>query len=828
LLNDYGDSISGAGGQLYISTFPEYLGEVVICKSDGSTEAFDDGVIPYDSVAAWKFYYIADEYPYDEDMQVSLTMKFYRRDSVYAGSTEYVTAINTVMVLLTNFCPVVTLSDSSISPGDTITVDVWGKRDDGRLIDVYDNNTFFDISLDSTGASYGDLLVYGERYDYYQGALMPIQFVANESIDSNVVSVTIGASKSEIVAASIKGKDTTLKNIPAGIKGATVSGGDPEEPSPCGPAQASVEIQAEGCPVVELSDSSIAPGDTIEVKVRMKLEDGALGDYSASQIYHVEIKTGGEYGDLLINGEHTDAADGVTIPVKFIADSTFNADSAVVTILAYPVEPDPNASVSNSGKTVAGDGKTVANAASKQQYVMKALSNQCPPEPPEVDVEIKPFTILLGETRYYYVKSFNDKLNIFQTSDPTSNPGVGAIGFTVDKYVNPKETNLGKKMGVYWEEQYPENSGNDFTGMKALPPGMIRLIGRYWTSDSVYKIVLTAKEVATGNTISRIIEVKRPDKLGDDYGPLTDDGTVRRTSVKDVEGNVYNLDNIIITQAGKYGIPPQIIKADIQQESSFQPGYRWEPFVDADIQIQDDPTSKYMDDDFRYKKTSTDEGTPEVPTDHTNVIPLHYPQKDYSTIWERLFKYSYTLNAITTSNQYPISLWFRDKAINGWNDHYNEKLKDLKKEGVEDDQEAVDFANDWLRDDYQEGIMSEGIAQTRTAATYGLMQLQYFTAVDQRGYLFERIAGTQNYLPEYLNIAETNLTYAVPYLLSLVDDELEAKGDEQGKTYAWSQGFEKTLLVALNRYNGKSGKKQRYTWHYGFDVFKKVYQYLPK
>jgi hypothetical protein len=439
----------------------------------------------------------------------------------------------------------------------------------------------------------------------------------------------------------------------------------------------------------------------------------------------------------------------------------------------------------------------------------------------EDTIVVKGAEIMLGETKYYYATEAEDKLTIHETTLPEL--PAGAV--TTDIWGNnPVDTVMtdpaksGRRMGVYWEKEkrIPTDTAHN------LPTGMIRLIGRYWHKDSVYTVKLTTKNYPTPASLG--IEVKKPSRLGDDYGPLPGGG--RRTTVSDVFGNPYNLDSIIINYAGKYGIPPQILKADMQQEGNFQPAYRWEPFVDAYIQ---DEELQYMDSDFRYKKTTNSEGQPGIPTTHTNVYPIRYPQNDYRTIWNRFFSQSVDLNPGTDTNRYPKRLW-KSYPRSRWETKYNTKLNLLRRRNIrlsEAKTTAREYANDWLRDEYRGGVMSEGIAQTRTAASYGLMQLQYATAVEERNYPLDRTGGGQDHLPEYINITDTNLTYAVPFLISRIDSELVAQGDGSGKANNWSYGYERTVIVALNRYNGKKDAPARYSWHYGFDVLEKVYQYIP-
>jgi len=78
------------------------------------------------------------------------------------------------------------------------------------------------------------------------------------------------------------------------------------------------------------------------------------------------------------------------------------------------------------------------------------------------------------------------------------------------------------------------------------------------------------------------------------------------------------------------------------------------------------------------------------------------------------------------------------------------------------------------------------------------------------------------------------LVYAVPFLQNKIDEELTVQGDGRGKTDSWTLGFEGTIIVALNIYNGKARREStinypntRYNWHYGFEVVDKTYQYEP-
>jgi hypothetical protein len=245
-----------------------------------------------------------------------------------------------------------------------------------------------------------------------------------------------------------------------------------------------------------------------------------------------------------------------------------------------------------------------------------------------------------------------------------------------------------------------------------------------------------------------------------------------------------------------------------------------------------------MNDDFRYKKTINpkSEGNPGIPTDHTNVQPIPYAQNDYSFIWDRFYDQSKTVNPNASVNRYFKSLWPHNSQLK-WQDRYDKKYIELVKKGVKAAQakeKAITYANEYFSSKLWDGIMSKGVAQTRSAASYGLMQIMYTSAVEYQDYPLDRTNGSDEHLPEYINITNTNLTYAVPFLLSKINAELVTEGDGSNKLSEWTNGFEATILYGLNMYNGVSSTKAtkkhpntRYNWNYGFDVFKKVNAYLP-
>jgi len=133
------------------------------------------------------------------------------------------------------------------------------------------------------------------------------------------------------------------------------------------------------------------------------------------------------------------------------------------------------------------------------------------------------------------------------------------------------------------------------------------------------------------------------------------------------------------------------------------------------------------------------------------------------------------------------------------------------------------IANAWVRYINWSGRMNE-IAQTRTASSYGFLQMLYSTAYE-KGYKIN-----QENLPENLQIPEKVFTFAIPYLIDRLKEELRLQKDNDN--YCWTLGFEKTWRIAFSRYNcpGLRNKKvtesNRLVYPYGIDVLQFSNQYL--
>ncbi len=238
-------------------------------------------------------------------------------------------------------------------------------------------------------------------------------------------------------------------------------------------------------------------------------------------------------------------------------------------------------------------------------------------------------TIMLGESKYYYVIQNGNQISIKDDGDPEKPPTdrkEAAI------FGDPVATGS-EKNPVYWEDQRPTYSGSTFTGSEKLPKGMIRLVGRYWEEGKTFKATLTAS--VDGNIASIDIETTKPAKLidwqvvkglpdfknGNDYSQTTD-----------VYGNPLNVDSMIISIAGTSGIPPQYIKGQMYGESylaggHFEPTYRYEPGEDFSFQLNRWSYERYFRNSYPFVVKLTPPnmgGTLPTPAEHKNVQPVDY------------------------------------------------------------------------------------------------------------------------------------------------------------------------------------------------------------
>ena len=397
------------------------------------------------------------------------------------------------------------------------------------------------------------------------------------------------------------------------------------------------------------------------------------------------------------------------------------------------------------------------------------------------DTWIKPsYSILLGETKYYTAildPDDNSKLIIRESSDPDLGNGNSGIIFE-----DPVASAGDDKVGVYFDYNKPDGTG--------LDNGVIRILGRYLKSDASQNYIVTLHAVLKSENRDEYINIKvsRPSSLGSTH-----------STANDVDGQTYNLDKLIIDNAGQAGVFPQYIKAIIQVESMsrFDPCYRYEPFKDmAVLQQKDKRTQKYIYESNMYRILSaTDKGTPPIPTDPKNLRdPSANPMPEYPgyiMVWDF---YQAGLN----------KTWYTAKHYKFLEDEWKKVRAGLPKElfGKEETQLSSNenkIASDstdsrifrWLQYEYQGGMAGK-IAQTRLAASYGIMQVVYSgSSVYPQN--------DQQFLPEGLSVASTSIEYGVKTLVSKF--HLKSVVGKNFDNATWSSGLETSYGNALFQYN---------------------------
>jgi hypothetical protein len=413
--------------------------------------------------------------------------------------------------------------------------------------------------------------------------------------------------------------------------------------------------------------------------------------------------------------------------------------------------------------------------------------------------------ILLGETKYYQAKLEDEKLKIEELTEPQIKGGIADTSVWGDSALTAVS---GKKLGVYYDKKLAIMQSDTFPPiMNDLPAGLIRLIGRFWEKDSTYKVKLTAKHEE--KTASIEIEVLRPDTLGDApytvIGPDTNE-----------EDKTYNLDSLIIDYAGKEGILPQIVKGIIKNESKdFYPSYRYEPFVDmTNVQVNFDSTHRY------WIRSETELGDPPIPQ-HNNLKdalgPLNsYP--GYKTVWD----YYNEKNELYGRKIY-------DRQQKKWEEYRVIHEEILKLQGLDSTLAAdssIILADTsyvhWLRDEIGGKGMKGTIAQTRIAASYGLMQLTYYNGIKafrgkykKWGYNYPD--SSAQYLPEFINIHPIGLRYGILHFKGKLRFAL---GPIKIYESTWKNGIEEYYWWSLKGYNGSK--------EYPNPVFDFSKNYLPK
>jgi hypothetical protein len=392
--------------------------------------------------------------------------------------------------------------------------------------------------------------------------------------------------------------------------------------------------------------------------------------------------------------------------------------------------------------------------------------------------------ILLGETKYYYVADVDGWPKIKETSSTSVPEDAMPDSEWGEEPVEVVESGLnsGKRLGVYWErgKPIPNASGT-------LPDALIRLIGRYWSADSVYKVRLSATD-SYGETVSTVIEVEKPARL------LTPGQSPTYRLSRDVFDNEINIDDTCIVYGGQYGIPPQFIKAQMDQEAAkknfggeigwgFAPSYRYEPYTAQFWSAVRNRTGS----PFFVKESPVND--PPIPS-HQYVQSIDYPYPNKS-VWDMIYDHSQLVSDIDDGPHRLYGTRRSDGTIDfspydTVQARYDEMLQFFKDQGVSVEV-AADSANVnmivYLRDRWNGGTRNIK-AQTRIAASYGLLQMMYTKGLE-RGYKEDR-----EHLPEYLNITDTIMVLSMEYQKYLLKKGLSS-GQESGNN--WSTGYDEAF-----------------------------------
>jgi len=426
----------------------------------------------------------------------------------------------------------------------------------------------------------------------------------------------------------------------------------------------------------------------------------------------------------------------------------------------------------------------------------------------EVKVE-KVYEILLGETKYYQARYVDGKLVI----DELSGPNLWNGGLDEDVWGNNPVTIVeGDKLGVYWEKEKPVWDG--IIKGENLSKGLIRLVGRHCDvkNNMPYKVKLTAK-TQNGDHASIEIVVKKPSKLGESV-----------TIAKDVNGINLNIDSLCIKWGGKLGIPPQFIKGHMRRETSshypFYPTYLYEPWT-TQFDVNE---NKSLHLNTFYISENATVFIPPVPN-YSNVKDYHYPYIQPVSVWDMIEKYSTIVyssppggwrkygerRATKNSSKENGVLYFYD-VYETPQKKYNQLKSDAdKKFNVKNIPTNESFANNearekfikYFRDEWNGDVSGnkKGLknikAQTRIAASYGLLQITYPTAIGKT----VNYPSNNDNLPEKLLETE-NIKWAFNHLSYFINEALK---NQTNNNENWQLGLEGTYVNRIwNRWNRRN------------------------
>ena len=416
--------------------------------------------------------------------------------------------------------------------------------------------------------------------------------------------------------------------------------------------------------------------------------------------------------------------------------------------------------------------------------------------------EEKPLEIMLGETKYFQAKidpSNTSRLMIEERDGPT----LTSDGINEDVWGNEPleiisgDTTYGKRLGVYWETEKPQPDG------LILPVGIIRMIGRYWHPDSIYKVKIKAKQ---NNKIGYMeVIVIRPDLLG------TNQFAKSRDKGIDIEGQPYSVDSICIQWGGLYGFPPQNIKAQYEKESHFDedlqaytPAYRYEAWS---TEFWPGITNNYQHKHFWVTSNSMGDGK-EVPN-HQNTRYMSYVHTPHS-VWYFIQQYSHIvqkpapyggpaiLGSRLNNGRLEFKLYKRPRSIYNiirWSMYFVLGRSPYLEDEVANELSRLSFI-EFMRDTYSGGLNIR-MAQSRVASSYGPCQIMYSTAVENVKYP----EGIDN-APEYLNDLDIFFQYSMKHYIQLLE-ALVGKGN--AKSNNWHTGHYQTMIDMYFQWNDTPG-----------------------
>lgn len=568
--------------------------------------------------------------------------------------------------------------------------------------------------------------------------------------------------------------------------------------------------------VVSISPSELFPGDTAEVIIKKRLFNGTLTDFDTSQTFEAAMLEGCVLGKILV-GDSLDAYFyDVGQPIKFIADTT--GDSSGVVLLRVGLVEDTLTENSNRQTDEINDycftGELITTSA--------AITS--------LNVEEEP-TIMLGEMKYYggmkkeengsVVEIKIEEISVGQDSIPEFPSTSGDWSWIQDSTIwssRPINIETEGESPIFYDKFYAEihYTGTDIVEIFNLPEGMIRVIGRYLgkTTDNKVKLFTTQYQNSFTDTLE--IQVIRPNKLGDDIFSMTGPTKV------DYVDSTYNIDSLVIDIAGELGIPPQFLMGIVEQESPNGLGYRYEPFNDMrDVHLDFDSDHKY------WIESETNLGNPPIPH-HNNIEDVRGPLDNYPgfiTVWE-IFNEK---NAPGGPKMYTLGVYKHIKEAY-WLPYKKSHFKSLTNDGLdslaaEDSSKVLADTSyiEFLRDSIGGIGMFGTVAQTRISASYGLMQLTYFSGVaSYKNYGYNYPDNNSEYLPEYAMIPPINIEFGSKHLLGKLRDKLGPVYYLEEDTWPRAQALELSYWKAFLSYNGGSDLE------YPNSVFNHVKNNLPK